>query len=265
MYSAFTLARKYLEYYTKASNSKGHGVHSPFVFQFISKVLNDTRKPAIFRRIEQQRRAIKRNTDYLTIEDFGAGSSIAKTNTRRVRTIARTSLKPAKYAQLMHRMINYYLATGIVELGTSLGITTAYLGASNPLTKVTTFEGSNEVADIAESNFISLGLLNIKLIRGNFDATLQPYLDNTSHIDFAFIDGNHRKEPTLRYFDRLLTKSNEQSVFVFDDIHWSAEMEEAWAAIQQHPSVTLTIDLFYIGIVFFRKEQKVKQHFSIRF
>ncbi|MCW3106757.1 MAG: class SAM-dependent methyltransferase, partial [Segetibacter sp.] len=102
-------------------------------------------------------------------------------------------------------------------------------------------------------------------IEGNFDNTLQPELNKISQVDFAFIDGNHRKEPTIRYFEQLLTKATEYSVFIFDDIHWSEGMEEAWKYIQKHPSVTLTIDLFFIGLVFFRKEQKVAQHFSIRF
>ena len=265
MYSAFTLAKKYLEYYTKASNGKGHGVHSPFVFQFITRVLNNKKKPEVFNRIEQQRRNLKQDINYINIQDFGAGSVISKSNKRRVRTIARTSLKPAKYAQLMHRMINYYMPTRIVELGTSLGITTSYLASANSLTKVTTFEGSDEVAAIAEKNFRELGLPNIKTIRGNFDETLEPFLSKVSQVDFAFVDGNHRKEPTIRYFEMLLAKSTDQSVFIFDDIHWSKEMEEAWQYIQHHPSVTLTIDLFYIGIVFFRKEQKVAQHFRIRY
>jgi predicted O-methyltransferase YrrM len=165
----------------------------------------------------------------------------------------------------MHRMINFYMATRVVELGTSFGITTSYLASSNPLTKIYTHEGSPQVADIAEGTFNQLALNNVKLIRGNFDETLYQTLSNLTHVDFAFIDGNHRKIPTINYFELLLQKKTEHSVFVFDDIHWSKEMEEAWHYIRKHKSVTLSIDLFYIGIVFFRPEQKVPQHFTIRY
>lgn len=265
MYSPLTLIQKYLSYQLTASNGKGHGVHSPFVFQFVTKLLNDKRKPEIFTRIEDTRRTLKRDETLLNIDDYGAGSVITKKKVRKVGTIARTSLKPAKYGQLMHRMINYYMATRVIELGTSLGITTSYLASANPLTKIYTFEGADAVANIAEASLKQLGLQNTRLIRGNFDETLQPVLEKLTHVDLAFVDGNHRKEPTIRYFEQLLTKASEHSVFIFDDIHWSNEMDDAWNYIKQHPTVTLTIDLFFIGIIFFRKEQKVPQHFTIRY
>ena len=126
-------------------------------------------------------------------------------------------------------------------------------------------EGSKNVSAIAEENFKKLGLQNIKLIQGNFDDTLPDLLSQVQKVDLAYVDGNHRKAPTLQYFHQFLQKANDQSIFIFDDIYWSAEMEEAWKEIQQHPSVTLTIDLFFIGIVFFKKDFKVKQHFVIRF
>jgi predicted O-methyltransferase YrrM len=265
MYSAIALGKKYLNYYFAASNGKGHGVHSPFVFEFITKVLNNKKQPAVFKQIEQQRELLKKDSTRLHIEDFGAGSVVSASKTRRVNSIARTALKPKKYGQLMHRMINHYMATRVVELGTSLGITSSYLASANPLTKVYTFEGSKEIAAVARKTFDDLALFNIKLIEGNFDDTLPAFLEKHNRVDFAFIDGNHRKEPTLRYFHQLLKASNEHSIFVFDDIHWSEEMEAAWEEIKQHEAVTLTIDLFYIGVVFFRKEQKVPQHFTIRY
>lgn len=265
MYPPLTLLKKYLLYRTTAANSKGHGVHSPFVFEFITRLLNDRRKPEVFDTIEALRREMKRNRRVLNIEDFGAGSVATSSKQRTVSSIARTALKPPKYGQLMHRMINHYMATRVVELGTSLGITTSYMALSNPLTKVYTLEGSDEIANIAQANFEKLGLANTRLIRGNFDDTLAPLLEKLTHIDLAFVDGNHRREPTIRYFEMLLAKANDHSVFVFDDIHWSREMEEAWHYIRHHQAVTLSIDLFHIGIVFFRKEQKVRQHFVVKY
>ncbi|MDB5249497.1 MAG: class SAM-dependent methyltransferase [Segetibacter sp.] len=265
MYSSVQLAFKYFKYFLAASNGKGHGVHSPFVFDFITKVMNDSRHFYAFETIEKQRRRLMHDNALLTIEDFGAGSTVTKSNQRKVSNIAKSALKPKKFGQLMFRMTDYYQANTIVELGTSLGITTAYLASGNLKANVYTFEGAKQVAQIARQNFEDLSLQNIQLLEGNFDETLQPLLNKIESVDFAFVDGNHRKEPTIRYFEQLLEKSTEQSVFIFDDIHWSKEMEEAWNYIQQHEAVTLTIDLFFIGLVFFRREQKVSQHFVVRF
>jgi predicted O-methyltransferase YrrM len=265
MYSPLQLTLKYLQYYYTASNGKGHGVHSPFVFEFITKVLNDKRHFYAYDKIEDLRNDLLLDKRVLTINDFGAGSTVSKSNERKVKDIVRSALKPKKFGQLMFRMVDFYHLNTIVELGTSLGITTSYLASGNALGKVYTFEGAGEVAQIAIENFQYLELNNIELIEGNFDEKLPNQLEHIETIDLAFVDGNHRKQPTIHYFEQLLKKADKNSIFIFDDIHWSEEMEEAWKYIQQHSSVTLTIDLFFIGIVFFRNEQKVQQHFSIRF
>jgi len=265
MYGHFTLALKYLRYLFTAANGKGHGVHSPFVFEFITRVLNDNRHFYAFEGIEKIRTQLLSNDTLIEIQDFCAGSRVAKTNTRKISDVAKGSLKPAKYSQLLFRMIDYYGPKQIIELGTSLGITTAYLASANPAAKVTTFEGSNAIAKIAGHNHQLLGLTNIDLIEGNFDKELPRWLAQNKKVDFVFIDGNHAYKPTMAYFEALLDVVEDHSILVFDDIHWSKEMEEAWAQISAHPSVTLSIDLFFIGVVFFRKEFAQKQQVSIRF
>jgi len=161
--------------------------------------------------------------------------------------------------------VKYYQPQSVIELGTSLGITTCYLLLANPGSEVLTFEGAPEVGNIAKQNFESLHLENIRLIDGNFDYTLYPAIYHLPSVDFAFVDGNHRREPTLNYFNCLLPKMNDHSIFIFDDIHWSPEMEQAWEQIKMNPAVRCTIDLFFIGIVFFRQEFKETQHFKIRY
>ena len=265
MYGHFTLAVKYLRYLFTAANGKGHGVHSPFVFEFITRVLNDNRRFYAFDGIEKIRTQLLSNHTLVEIQDFGAGSRVAKNNTRKISAIAKGSLKPAKYSQLLFRMIDYYGPTQIIELGTSLGITTAYLASANPDAKVTTFEGSSAIAQIARQNHQLLGLTNIDLIEGNFDQQLPQWLAQNKSVDFAFIDGNHALKPTMAYFESLLEVVHDHTILVFDDIHWSEEMEAAWAQISAHPRVTLTIDLFFIGLVFFRKEFAQKQEVSIQF
>jgi predicted O-methyltransferase YrrM len=265
MFTKFQLAKKYLHYYLTASNGKGHGIHSPFVFDFVINVLNDKISYPAYQSIEKIRQQLLTDSTVIEVEDFGAGSSVIKTNKRVVSTIAASSLKPKKYAQLLYRLVQYYKPETIIELGTSFGITTAYLAAANTTSNIFTCEGSGAIASIAKQNFAVLQISNVQLTEGDFAKTLSPLLSNLNKIDFAFADGNHRKEPTLNYFQQLLNHSTPATILVFDDIHWSAEMEAAWQAIKQHPQVTLTIDLFFIGIIFINPDFKIPQHFSIRF
>jgi predicted O-methyltransferase YrrM len=272
MYSRFQIALKYLNYYLTSSNGKGHGIHSPFVFHFINKILKDKHHYPEYDAIENLRQKLFRDQTILTIEDFGAGSSINKSNQRSVASIAKNAAKQKKYSQLLFRIVKEYKPKTVLELGTSLGITTSYLAIANPNANVTTIEGAKEVAAIAEENFRTLELQNlsdrqtgIELVKRNFDDSLSSVIYYLSSIDFAFIDGNHRRESTERYFQQLISKANNDSIFIFDDIHWSKEMEQAWETIKYHKAVRCSIDLFFIGIVFFRQEFKEKQHFVIRF
>jgi predicted O-methyltransferase YrrM len=265
MYSSFTLAKKYARYYFTAANGKGHGVHSPFVFNFIKFILRDTRLYYCYGPIEQLRSDLLKNNSVIEVEDFGAGSTVIKSNRRIVSAIAKSSLKPKKFAQLLFRMVNYYQPQNVLELGTSLGITSAYLASGNSSAPIYTCEGAKNIAAIAQQNFNLLGLTNTIVLQGDFAKTLPVLTESLKRVDFAFIDGNHRKDPTLQYFEQLLNKVHSKSILVFDDIHWSAEMEAAWESIKQHPAITLSIDLFFIGIVFFDPAFTVKQHFTIRF
>ena len=240
-------------------------MHSPFVFDFITNVLNDQQHKPCYKPIENRRAALLNNSNSIEVEDFGAGSGVIRSNKRRIDKIAASSLKPKKYAQLMHRMVSYYRPKTIIELGTSFGITASYLAKGSETASVYTFEGSTAIAAIAHQTFDVLSINNIILQQGNFDKTLPEFLTSNPAIDLAFIDGNHRKQPTLQYFEQLLSSTDENAMLIFDDIHWSAEMESAWETIKNHPSVTLSIDLFFIGIVLFKKEFLVKQHFSIRY
>ncbi|MBI5856986.1 MAG: class I SAM-dependent methyltransferase [Sphingobacteriales bacterium] len=265
MYSRWQLAAKYINYYLTASNGRGHGIHSPFIFEFVTKILRNERKYDDYIKVEALREQLLHDSRLLIVEDFGAGSEFLKKHERSIQSIARNSAKSKKYGQLLYRMAGYYSPKTILELGTSLGITTSYLSLANPGAKIITIEGACEIADIAKQNFSNLQLTNIEPVIGNFDNKLTTVLDNFGEIDFAFIDGNHRQMPTERYFEQILVKTNNNSVLIFDDIHWSPEMEGAWSNIKSHPSVRCSIDLFFLGLVFFRQEFREKQHFCIRF
>lgn len=237
-------------------------MHSPFVYDFIVHVLkNNRRVPQP--EIENLRRQLLRDNTILQVDDFGAGSRVAGEKT--IRQIACTAVKPKKWSQLLYRLVRHYRPHTIIELGTSLGITTAYLAAANPEAHIITIEGSPAIQQRAQQHFEHLHMGFIKSVQGNFDAMLPQVLASTGTVGLAYIDGNHRRLPTLNYFEQLVEKRAETSIFIFDDIHWSAEMEAAWRAIQQHGAVRYTIDLFFLGLVFFRPEFKVKQHFQIRY
>jgi predicted O-methyltransferase YrrM len=265
MYSATRLAKKYFRYYISASNRKGHGIHSPFVFDFIKFVKNDKLHYTCYYEIEKLRKNLLADKSIIEVEDFGAGSAVIKTNKRAVYKMAQSSLKPKRFAQLLFRMVQHYQPKTIVEFGTSFGITSAYLAFGYPDAKLYTLEGARSIAAIARKNFHDLGLHNVEIIEGDFSKTMPELFGSVHTVDLAFIDGNHRREPTLEYFEKLLQYSTTSTILIFDDIHWSTEMEEAWEQIKAHESVTLSIDLFFIGIIFLRKEFKQKQHFRIRF
>src|SRR5258705_1378098 len=265
MYSSLQLAAKYLKHWIVASNGKGNGMHSPFVFEFITKVMNDKTVYPEYKKVEALRNQLLNDHTVLEVEDFGAGSVIDKKSKRSISSIAKNAAKPKKFGQLLFRMVKSYQPATIPELGTSLGITTSYLSLAKPDARLITMEGSSEIAEVAKRNFSNLEIRNMEKIDGNFDDTLSSVVSGLSTIDLAFIDGNHRQEPTERYFKELLAKTNNDSILVFDDIHWSREMEAAWEIIKNNAEITCSIDLFFIGIVFFRREFKEKQHFSIRF
>jgi predicted O-methyltransferase YrrM len=265
MHSRLTLLKKFLHYQLTASNGRGHGIHSPFVFEFVQKVLNDGREYYAYKSIEDLRRQLKQDQTEVEVDDKGAGSSVASSSRRRVSEIARTSLKPRKYAQLLFRMVNFYQPANILELGTSLGITTAYLASANPRARVVTIEGADAIADKAAISLANLGITNVQLVKGDFNHVLPHTLEELGSVDFAFVDGNHRKEPTLQYLEQLLPYCHPYTIIVFDDIYWSAGMEEAWAVIKDHPAITCTVDLFFVGLAFLRPEPREKQHFRVRF
>lgn len=265
VYTRFQLLKKYLHYYFAASNGRGHGIHSPFVFDFITTVLNDRQSYPAYGQVEDLRSRLQKDPTLLHVQDFGAGSVSGSSRQRSIAAITANAAKPKKYGQLLYRMVKKYQPATILELGTSLGITTAYLSLGAPEARLITMEGSPEIAAAAKRNFEGLQLSSPELVEGNFDETLAPVLAGLPLIDFVFVDGNHRREPTERYFEQLLPHCGDQTILIFDDIHWSQEMEEAWATICSHQRVRCTIDLFFIGIVLLRPEFREPQHFAIRF
>ncbi len=256
------LAANFLLY--KLKSFKLHGVHSPFVFELYHNVIQHDGHFYTYTLVEDLRTELLQDNTKLEVTDFGAGPKAGNKNKRSIKEIAGSSAKPAKYGQLLFRLVNHFQPNTIFDIGTSLGITTSYLASARKNGIVYTFEGCPNIAKVARQNFKKLGLNNIQQITGNLDETLAQQVAQVNQLDFVFFDGNHRYEPTMRYFNLCLAKHHEYSVFVIDDLYWSAEMKRAWQEIKKHPKVLQTVDLFYIGLVFFRTKQP-KENFTLNF
>lgn len=252
---------QFLRHFFYARNE--HSLHSPFAYTFYTELVKSKTISPDIAAIETVRKELKQNNTFIRVTDLGAGSGINNSRNRTISSICRYSEKKPALARLIYRIIQKFQPKTIFDLGTSLGLTTLYEAKANPSAEVYTFEGCPDTAALAQENFKRLNARNITTIVGNIDTTLPEMIGKTDSLDFVFFDANHRYEPTLRYFQLCLQKAHEDSIFVFDDIYWSIEMKKAWSKIKQDPSVGMSMDLFYIGIIFFRKKQPV-QHFTLK-
>ncbi len=283
MSEALQQIRSYLGHLVKARNR--HGVHSPFVYDLIHEVLRPRDAMPEFAAIESLREELLISDKSIRVNDLGAGSRVFNLPTRRVsdiarsalkapkhaamlfrlaRDIARSALKAPKHAAMLFRLARYFQPAHVLELGTSFGISTLYLARGADDGSVVTIEGCPQTQGISLQHFERLKQRNITPVLGSFRSKLPDVLQGMERLDMVFIDGHHAKEPTLDYFEQCLSKAHNDTVLVLDDIHWSAGMEEAWAAIKENPRVSVTIDLYDMGLVFLRKEQ-APEHFVLRY
>ncbi|WNH11610.1 O-methyltransferase [Thalassobellus suaedae] len=251
---------QYIKFLFKSTNQ--HGVHSPFVYDLVTKCFYDKSKYAAYKDILNYKKSLLKSKAKIKVTDLGAGSQVMKQQERSVSKIAKHAGTSNKRAKLLYRLTNYFKPENVLELGTSLGIATHAISLGNNKTTITTIEGCSNTSQFSKENLKSFQVKNTHLITGNFNTEIKKLTSN--NYDFIFFDGNHQKEATLTYFETLLEKANNDSVFIFDDIYWSSEMTEAWETIKKHPKVTVTMDTFFWGFVFFRKEQN-KEHFTIRY
>lgn len=255
---------KYINHFLTARKKNGRGIKSPQIKNLVTELIYDYTPYYCFKEIEQQRNVLLNDHETIEITDFGAGSMIHKGNTRQISSIAKHSLKPAKQAQLLFRLVNYFNCENILELGTSLGITTSYLAKVNSKSNVISLEGCPENLKIAKTVFNTLGIKNIKTYTGNFDETLPRALKDFSQLDFVFFDGNHQHKATLNYYLQCLPLAKPNSLFIFDDIHLNPEMEQFWDQLIKRKEIIVSLDLFHLGIVFFNTDLS-KTSLKLRF
>lgn len=257
--------KSYLKFLWQSKNE--HGVHSPFVFSLLTKCFYDKKSKPEYSILKNYRKSLLENKTFIEVTDFGAGSRVFKSNTRQISKIAKTAGISTKRAELLFRVTNYFQPDNILEIGTSLGLATSALALGNPKAKVITLEGCANTSNQCKFQLQKFNLNNVDLVVTEFENYLQniqlKLSGKTKDFDLIYFDGNHSQKATLAYFDLLLPTIHNDSVWIFDDIHWSSDMEQAWEIIKEHAKVTVTIDTFQWGFVFFRYEQK-KEHFVIR-
>lgn len=255
---------KGIKYKSLSRHKYGFGIHSPFVYKFVTEVMRSKEKKPAFTEIEELRKELRRSEKILHYNDPGAGSVKLRGKNRKIANIAKTASVSGKYGRLLYRIVEEFKPKTILEIGTALGMSTLYLAKANEKAVVYTLEGAESLADVARENFDKMKVQNVKLIPGLFETTLPGILDEINGPDLVFFDGNHTKNATLDYFYQCLERVGDQTIFIFDDIHWSGGMEEAWERIKMEDKVRVTIDLFRVGLVFFRKGL-YRQNFTIRY
>lgn len=253
--------KSYLQFLLRSTNQ--HGVHSPFVFDLVTKCFYDKTNYPEYSILKNYRNSLLQNKNTIEVTDFGAGSRVFKSNIRAINQIAKNAGISPKRAKLLFRMVRYFQPDPVLEIGTSLGLATSALALGNERAKITTLEGCPNTIAIAKNQLQLQNLNNVEFHNTEFSSYLKNYQLSTINYQLIYFDGNHSKQATLEYFELLLPTITNYSVWIFDDIHWSTGMEEAWEIIKKHPKVKVTIDTYQWGIVFFRSEQE-KEHFTIR-
>ncbi len=254
------IALRYLAYLFRIQySSKGK---NKYIKDFYERVIKSKRTYYAFLLIEKQRASFLNNHQSIEVTDFGAGSKGNSSTKRQVSYIAKTSAKAKNLTEILFKTSLFLESERIIELGTSLGISTAYLASVSSKSKVYSLEGCPNIAGLAKKSFKKIGLRNIEVINGNIDETLKIALSKENVFDLIYLDANHQYEPTINYFEQCLTKIHSKSVLIFDDIHWSEEMEKAWEQIKKHPQVTVSVDLFHFGLIFFNSEFE-KEHLTL--
>lgn len=239
---------------------KLHGVHSPFVFDLVEKCFKDKKNYKEYRILDNYNQKLTQSKETISVTDFGSGSRVFRSNERKVSAMAKYVGISKKRQQLLFRLTKYFQFKNTLELGTSLGKATIAFALSEK-NNITTVEGCPETADFAGKSLKNAGCNNVIVINDTFENFLDKPLAFSP--DCVFIDGNHTFKDTLYYFQKLLPDVNNETIMIFDDIYWSKEMQRAWKEIAAHPKVTVAIDSFYWGVIFFRKEQE-KESFTIR-
>lgn len=235
-------------------------IHSPYLFRFFQFVFDNERKYYIFDAIERLRENLLFDDTIITFQDHGGRGKTAIEQSKRVRQAARTSLSGSGHCAVRFRIALMISAKNMLELGTSFGISTAYLASTGKNVYVDTIDASESHIRYARGIARALKMENITFHCGEFEKVLPSLLVEGRKFDYVILDGNHRKAPTLKYFELILPALSDNAVILVDDIRWSDEMLEAWRHLKGHARVGATVDLYRYGLLFMRNAFKEPLH-----
>lgn len=256
------LAWDFAGYYVKSTNR--HGLQGPFAYALNEAVFRRDRFDESFLPIERLRKKMLADTRTIQVRDFGAGFGGVNYTARTVSYIAKHSAKPPRYARMLYRLVKHLQPATMLELGTSFGISALYQSCGAPKSKMITLEGCPNTAQQARENFSLFPHFQIEVVEGPFDETLPSVLAQQLTIDFVYLDGHHRLEPTLKYVEMIYPHLSPDAIIVVDDINWSEEMKQAWQQLKTDARFTQSIDVFMMGLLFTNKDLS-KENFIIRY
>ncbi len=257
----FNTIKNFLKFYFNATTL--YNVHSPFVYNLVSFIFKNKLPEDFKSNIQIVRRQLKTSEVEIPVRDFGAGSKNTKKDKfDKVSRISKTSVSGPLKSLWLYNINVYFHPDNVLELGTSLGLSAAHLAQNAG--NVKTLEGNPAIANTAHDVFKNLNITNVEIITGNFDDTLKNVLEHKSPPDLVYLDGNHTYEATIRYFDQLKTARNDKEmILIFDDIYWSEGMMKAWKEIKAQVEVSLSIDIYFFGLIFFKTNTIAPKHYIL--
>lgn len=247
-------AAQFLHHFLSAGTR--HGLHSPFIYALIEQCVyaNEPRIPVKHSYLFN---ALKRQNVIVRGEDFGQNRITEKS----VGYYAKRSTMPTFQAALLHRLVHFLQPTAVLELGTNLGSSLAAMALAADAANCIGVEGNAALREVSINHLKALKIENASVVRATFSDFLQ---SSNETFDLVFLDGDHRYEPTLRYFEMIKSKLSSKGVIILHDIYQSTEMQSAWKKIKNDADVQVTLDLFFFGLVWLDLPQ-AKQDFKIRF
>lgn len=251
----------YFNYFLKVTDQ--HSLQAPFIFEFYTNLIQGINKNKGIEEIETIRMAFLNDHANIRGIDFGAGSRVAVSGRdRTVSMIAKHGISSKKDCIFLSELVKRIQPKSCIELGTSLGVASAYLSKSIKNGHIYTFEGNDALVQKSTEVFHRLNCKNVKLIQGEIDKMLPGQLEQLEKIDFAIIDANHTYSALLHYFDLLKIKMSDSGVMVIDDIRWSVDMYRGWERIISDSSVIISIEFLNKGLLIFKKGVR-KQHYIL--
>ncbi len=247
----------YLKFLYRSGNA--HGLHSPFVYSLYTTGLNQKINNSDFVEIENLRASFLNDPREIEVKDFGAGSQKMKSSKRAIRSIAKNSVSGHHKCLILYKLVQHLKPHNILELGTSLGISTQYLSSGHPGSKIISIEADKNLAELASEHLKD----KVEVINNTFQQALSMQAVLNLNPDFIFIDGDHRGESLINYVDSILEFASEECCIVIDDIYWSEDMNRGWNKLKNDERFGISIDLFHFGLLFTRSKQP-KQHFDLR-